>query len=168
MSLIELIKKAQGERSQNQYAMQCGVSSAAITKIIKGERNPAPDFLRKLSEQAYNGVTYDDFMVAAGYLDESHKHYVDAVPDKVKTTYSAFDKIVSEGITREEVAAVVMLLREEEKRKKDIEKQLSNINASIERWDVMTRCFELLESIMDFSSEDMEYFQNLVEQYKDK
>lgn len=63
--LNELIKKAQGERTQNQYALHCGVGSSTITRFLKGERSPTPDILKKLAEKAYNGVTYDDFMRAA-------------------------------------------------------------------------------------------------------
>lgn len=68
-ALIELIKKAQGDRSQNEYALHSGVSSAAITRILTGGRQPSPDTLRKLAEHAYNGVTYQDLMIACGYLD---------------------------------------------------------------------------------------------------
>ena len=65
MKLNELIKKAQGERTQNQYALHCSVGSSTITRFLKGERSPTPDILKKLAEKAYNGVTYDDFMRAA-------------------------------------------------------------------------------------------------------
>ena len=58
--------KAQGERSQNLYASQCGVSSAAITKISSGCYAPSAKTLKKLASKAHNGITYQMLMNAAG------------------------------------------------------------------------------------------------------
>lgn len=67
--LCDLIRKAQGERSQNLYASQCEVSSAAITKIFKGTYAPSAKTLKKLATKAHNGVTYQMLFEAAGYLE---------------------------------------------------------------------------------------------------
>ena len=66
--LNAIIKKAQGERSQNAYASECGVSSATLTRILKGQLNPSIGFLKKLSLHAHGFVTYMDFMKAANYM----------------------------------------------------------------------------------------------------
>ncbi len=71
--LNNLIELAQGNRTQNQYALNSGVNSSFITKIIKGERKPSPVILKKLANRAYNGITYEMFMRAAGYLDADVK-----------------------------------------------------------------------------------------------
>lgn len=68
--LYELIKLAQGERTQNDFAAQSGVSSAALTRILQGTRKPDPDTLKRIAAKAHNGVTYTALMIAAGYIDE--------------------------------------------------------------------------------------------------
>lgn len=67
--LSHLIKRAQGDRSQNTYALHCDLSSAFFTKVLNGERRPSPDALRKMADRAQNGVTYQELMEACGYLD---------------------------------------------------------------------------------------------------
>lgn len=67
--LCVLIKLAQGERSQNEYAMHCGIDAATITKTMNGEHSLSPETLRKLASQSHNGVTYEMLMEAAGYID---------------------------------------------------------------------------------------------------
>lgn len=68
--LCDLIRQAQGERSQNLYASQCEVSSAAITKIFKGTYAPSAKTLKKLAAKAHNSVTYQMLFEAAGYIEE--------------------------------------------------------------------------------------------------
>lgn len=68
--LIDLIKRAQGDRSQNQFASQCDISSAALTRYTNGERSPTPDILRKIAMKARDGITYQMLMNAAGYLSD--------------------------------------------------------------------------------------------------
>ena len=63
--LNKLIKLAQGERTQNQYALHCGVSSSAITHVLEGKNRPSPKFLQQLADKAYNGVTFEDLMKAS-------------------------------------------------------------------------------------------------------
>ncbi len=70
-TLNKLIKLAQGERTQNQFALHCGISSAAITRVLQGKNNPSPEFLQKIASKAYNGVTFEDLMAAriSPYID---------------------------------------------------------------------------------------------------
>ena len=65
-----LLRKAKGpERSLNQYAIDSGVSSAHISRLMRGllDTPPTPQTIEKLAEFAYGGVTYEQFMEAAGY-----------------------------------------------------------------------------------------------------
>lgn len=71
--LCNLIKQAQGSRGQNQFALQCGISSSSLTKISIGEYTPKPKFLAKIAEKAHNGVTFDMLMNAAGFLTSAQK-----------------------------------------------------------------------------------------------
>lgn len=65
-----LIKKAMGDRSINQYALHSGISATYISRLLRDmvESPPMPPTIKKLSSKAYNGVTYEDLMVAAGHL----------------------------------------------------------------------------------------------------
>jgi transcriptional regulator with XRE-family HTH domain len=71
-TLKELIEKAQGNRSQNEFAMHCGLSSGTLTRYKQKERQPQPSALQKIAKHAYNNVSYDDLMIAAGYLQEKN------------------------------------------------------------------------------------------------
>lgn len=65
-----LLRKAKGpERSLNQYALDSGVSAAHISRLMRGllDAPPTPQTIEKLAEFAYGGVTYEQFMEAAGY-----------------------------------------------------------------------------------------------------
>lgn len=69
--LIELLTLAKGDRSWNQYALNSGVDSGHISKIRNNHLKspPKPNILSKLAQKAHNGVTYNDLMEAAGYLN---------------------------------------------------------------------------------------------------
>lgn len=71
----DLLKKAKGDRSINQYALHSGVSAAHISRLMRGllDTPPNPDTIKLLSEKAYNGVTYEDLMAAAGHVNVDSK-----------------------------------------------------------------------------------------------
>ncbi|CEP67106.1 Uncharacterized [Moorella glycerini] len=71
----QLLNKARGDRSINQYALQSGVTSAHISRLSRALLNspPTPQTIKKLADHAYNNVTYEDLMAAAGYLPEEEK-----------------------------------------------------------------------------------------------
>ena len=75
-----LIMKAKGDkvdRSIRQYAYDAGVSPASIVRICMKDTNgkfnyASPEMLRRLTSESANprgGVTFEELMVAAGYLD---------------------------------------------------------------------------------------------------
>ncbi len=65
-----LLVRAQGDRSLNEYARQTGISSAHISRLSRAllDAPPNPQTIKQLSDQAYNGVTYEEMMVVAGHL----------------------------------------------------------------------------------------------------
>lgn len=65
----KLLKEARGKRSINHYGALSNVDPSYISRL---ERNlvvnpPSPEIISKLAQRAY-GVTYEDFMEAAGYI----------------------------------------------------------------------------------------------------
>lgn len=78
----ELLVKAMGDRSMNDYKKECGVSVAHISRLIGQKRNsaPSPETIKKFAKFAHNGVTYEELMIAAGHITQSeidsNKKYV--------------------------------------------------------------------------------------------
>ncbi|GGA32045.1 XRE family transcriptional regulator [Psychrobacillus lasiicapitis] len=73
----ELLIKGQGTRSLNAFAKDSGVSSAYISKLIRGlyETAPSPAIIKKIADTARD-VSYGELMAAAGHilsLEESEK-----------------------------------------------------------------------------------------------
>lgn len=68
----ELLEKAKGERSINQYGQQCDVDPGYISRLLRGLRDqpPSADIIRKLGTKARGGITIEQLMAAAGYIDE--------------------------------------------------------------------------------------------------
>ena len=64
-----LIRTAQGNRTQNQFARECGISSAAVTRICAMQYAPKPPVLKKIADKAYGGITYELLMNAAGFTE---------------------------------------------------------------------------------------------------
>lgn len=67
----QLLLKAKGERSINQYALHCGISAAHISRLIRNliDTPPNPETIVKFADKAYNGITYNQLMEAAGYIE---------------------------------------------------------------------------------------------------
>ena len=57
-------------RSINQFGRECGISGSYISRFINElvKTPPSPGVLQKFAEHAANGVAYEEFMTAAGYL----------------------------------------------------------------------------------------------------
>lgn len=101
--LCELIRRAQGGRSQNAFAQQCGISSSSITQINLGTYAPSAKTLKKIADKAYNGVTYEMLLSAAGLYDEdnispTNVYDVDRllVFEEIGTVRAGFDGAVDE------------------------------------------------------------------------
>ena len=65
----ELLAKAQGGRTQTEFAKDCGLSTAYICKHLNRRiaKAPIPSTLKKIAAVAANGVSYEDLLDAAGY-----------------------------------------------------------------------------------------------------
>ena len=66
-----LLKKAKGEdRSINKYAADIDISPAHISRLIRSkiDKAPSPETINKFALGAYNGVTYEMLMQAAGHI----------------------------------------------------------------------------------------------------
>ncbi|ADQ06470.1 immunity repressor protein (phage-related protein) [Caldicellulosiruptor hydrothermalis 108] len=65
-----LLELAKGDRSINEYAKECGVSSAHISRLLRCllDTPPNPETIKKIASKAKNGVTYEDLMKAAGHI----------------------------------------------------------------------------------------------------
>jgi SOS-response transcriptional repressor LexA len=68
----ELLRKATGSRSINQYWLRSEVSATYISKLQRGlvDKPPSPEIIRKLADHAENGVTYEELMQAAGHIKQ--------------------------------------------------------------------------------------------------
>ncbi|NRY61480.1 hypothetical protein [Clostridium beijerinckii] len=73
-SFALLLEKAKGNRSINQYANETRVSAAHISRFLREmiDAPPTPETISKLAAEAYNEVTYQDLMIAAGHLAEQY------------------------------------------------------------------------------------------------
>lgn len=65
----ELLAKAQGGRTQTEFAKDCGLSTAYICKHLNRriDKAPIPSTIKKIAAVAANGVSYEDLLDAAGY-----------------------------------------------------------------------------------------------------
>lgn len=77
--LYVLIKKAQGNRTQNAFALKCGIDSSTLTRILNGQNTPKPIILKKIAENACNNVTYNDLMIAAGHIENTFSNYAQPI-----------------------------------------------------------------------------------------
>ena len=66
----KILDSAKGNRTNQQYADDSGVSRSYISLLLnlKREDPPTPDILKKLACAAHNNVTYAQLMTAAGYV----------------------------------------------------------------------------------------------------
>jgi HTH-type transcriptional regulator, competence development regulator len=80
--LIQLIKSAQGNRSLNQFAQLCGIDSGNLSRILnnKNKQPPKPATLKKIADNAFEAVTYEQLMAAAGHMAADETEAQDTAP----------------------------------------------------------------------------------------
>ena len=66
-SLTELLKKAQGNLSKNEFPKRWAISSSTLTRL-KENQKPRPALLKKIAAVNPDGPSYEELMAAAGYL----------------------------------------------------------------------------------------------------
>lgn len=67
----ELLDSAKGiTRSINEYAFDVDVSAAHISRFMRCliDSPPHPSTILKLASSTHNGITYEDFMFACGFI----------------------------------------------------------------------------------------------------
>ena len=64
-----LLQKAQGSRTQTEFARDCGLSVAYMCKALNGkfDKAPTPATIRKIAAVAQNDITEADLLYSAGY-----------------------------------------------------------------------------------------------------
>ncbi|WP_072775269.1 hypothetical protein [Desulfitobacterium chlororespirans] len=53
--------------------MHAQIDAGNLSRILNGQQKPSPETLKKLSEKAYNDITYEQLMEAAGYISNTNK-----------------------------------------------------------------------------------------------
>ena len=72
-----LLGFAKGNRSIDEYAKECNVSSAHISRFLRCmiDEAPSPVTIQKLASVAHNNIEHYDLMYAVGYIDNSILSY---------------------------------------------------------------------------------------------
>ncbi len=62
---------ARGNRTNESYSKDSGVSRTYISAYLNLKRNepPTPEIIRRLAQASYNNVTYEELMIAAGFIE---------------------------------------------------------------------------------------------------
>lgn len=98
MTLGEYLKELRKEKSisQRELAIEAGISNAEISRIETGERQkPSPDVLKQIAPIL--GVTYEQLMEKAGYLNDRSMQMAEA-KDGLEKFYSIVGpKLMLEG-----------------------------------------------------------------------
>jgi transcriptional regulator with XRE-family HTH domain len=92
----DLLEKAKGNRSINNYAQKSGVTAAHISRLIRGllDTAPAPQTIRKLADHAHNEIKYEDFMRAAGHIEDGESEKKITYPEEEEEeTFNPLNKI---------------------------------------------------------------------------
>lgn len=84
-----------GYESQGLLSRACGIDHSTIARWEKGDTKPSPENLKKLAP--YLGVSYDDLMVVAGYLDKTNPQKPKALEGVDMFFMRAIGKLSPEG-----------------------------------------------------------------------
>lgn len=107
----KLLKKAIGNRTTTEYANESGVNRTYISKLLnkKLDNPPSPEILKRLAEVAHNGVTYEDFMIAAGYFTIKNLQLgkIEKIKEdnKLKIFWQEFlNEIIKQGLSLDDIS----------------------------------------------------------------
>ena len=106
----ELLKKAIGERTTTNYADITGVNRTYISKLLneKLDSPPGPEIIKKLASVTHGGVTYEDFMTAAGFIEkeeiEKFNNATSLLRD-ARTVLNQYVDNIEKGTANKELAA---------------------------------------------------------------
>ena len=73
-SFADLLSKAIGDRTTTDYADLTGVNRTYISKLLNKKllNPPSPSIIKGLASNAYHNISYEDLMMAAGYLPNTY------------------------------------------------------------------------------------------------
>ncbi len=96
----ELLNKAQGGRTQTEFAKDCNLSTAYMCKCLNGKYRsvPIPSTIKKIAANSLSGVTYSELLEAAGY-DSSKYLYTDTTSNDTNHPRLEFKKIALATVT---------------------------------------------------------------------
>ncbi len=77
--LINLIKKAQGDKTLNQFALSCQVNAGHLSRLLNGNfvNPPSPETLKKISKGSHGIVTYEELLKACNYIEDEDLSRID-------------------------------------------------------------------------------------------
>ena len=112
--LANLLKKAQGNRTLRQFALAADIDSGYLSRLINMKRGtpPSPEILKKLAKVSHNGITYEQLLFAAGYIESE-------IEENFEEVFRFLDEFVEEmkkrgydysNKTREELADLLVKL----------------------------------------------------------
>lgn len=153
--LTALIKKAQGDRSQNEYAAHIGVSPASISRLLRGERVPSSKMLKKLASKAYNGVTYGQLMEASGYLDIYLTRDRSMTLEEAISLYHLDNESDAKDISI--VKNIQKLCREHGISIPKIEREFGFGNGSLYNWDKNSPSIDRLQKVAEYFNVSIDY-----------
>jgi len=103
-----LLSRAKGDRSINRFGSNSGVDPAYISRLLRCLINNSPSaaIIKKLADAACNGVTAQQLMTAAGYLNSEN------VPDNAidhsnPSKWQDWEKVIEEAARYEIPAEMV-------------------------------------------------------------
>lgn len=77
-----LLKTAIGStRTITEFSTNCNVARPYISKFLncKLDKAPSEDIINKFSQNARNGITKTDFLIAAGYIEDPQLHLIEEI-----------------------------------------------------------------------------------------
>ena len=77
-SLSQLILRAIGSSSRNEFCRNAGISAGNLSRILRGQR-PRPEVLAKIAA-AGCGASYEQLLEAAGYLEQEKNRENEGIP----------------------------------------------------------------------------------------
>lgn len=97
-----LLEKARGERDNQTYADDSGVSRSYISTYInsKNDQPPSASVLKKLALAAHNNISFNDLMIAAGYINNEKQNDIIKVDEDL-------EKYIAEKETKISISSII-------------------------------------------------------------
>lgn len=117
----EALLGARGNRTNELYSKESGVSRTYISAYLNLRRDepPTPEIIKRLANVACNNITYEDLMIAAGFLSDKYENESSLSSFRVRqnTDNKYISKSIEEEIqdlspaSREELKKYIQLLK---------------------------------------------------------